>query len=115
MLEFASFEEDEKIICGTEVMYMIRKGQVEEIQSVLYEVSFVNKIMVIFVPELFYQIQTNIVHFWGDYTWKVYAYHTKKILQQNNLCHHGQHSVVGLRQCEAYLVIQGSLLGSLFC
>jgi hypothetical protein len=34
----------ERTICGIEIMHMIRKGQVEEIQSVLIDVEFINKI-----------------------------------------------------------------------
>jgi IS6 family transposase len=45
MLGFDSFETAEKTICGIEIMHMIRKGQVEEIQCVLSEVEFINKIM----------------------------------------------------------------------
>ncbi|WP_378956279.1 IS6 family transposase [Pelosinus sp. sgz500959] len=45
MLGFDSFETAEKTICGIEVMHMIRKGQIEEIQSALAEVEFINKIM----------------------------------------------------------------------
>lgn len=45
MLGFRSYETAEKTICGIEIMHMIRKGQVEEIQSVLSEVKFINKIM----------------------------------------------------------------------
>ncbi len=45
MLGFDSFETAEKTICGIEVMHMIRKGQIEEIQSALAEVDFINKIM----------------------------------------------------------------------
>ncbi|MBP2629313.1 MAG: transposase [Firmicutes bacterium] len=45
MLGFDSFETAEKTICGIEVMHMIRKGQIEEIQSALGEVKFFNKIM----------------------------------------------------------------------
>ena len=45
MLGFDSFETAEKTICGIEIMYMIRKGQVEEIQCILSEVEFINKIM----------------------------------------------------------------------
>jgi IS6 family transposase len=45
MLGFDSFETAKKTICGIETMHMIRKGQVEEIQSVLSEVEFFNKIM----------------------------------------------------------------------
>jgi IS6 family transposase len=45
MLGFDSFETAEKTICGIETMHMIRKGQVEEIQCVLSEVEFINKIM----------------------------------------------------------------------
>ena len=45
MLGFDSFETAEKTICGIETMHMIRKGQVEEIQSTLSEVQFIKKIM----------------------------------------------------------------------
>ena len=45
MLRFDGFETAEKTICGIEAMHMIRKGQVEEVQSVLSEVEFINKIM----------------------------------------------------------------------
>ncbi|MBP2627910.1 MAG: family transposase [Firmicutes bacterium] len=45
MLGFDSFITAEKAICGIEAMHMIRKGQVEEIQSALSEVKFFNKIM----------------------------------------------------------------------
>ena len=45
MLGFDSFETAEKTICGIETMHMIRKGQVEEIQSVPSEVEFINNIM----------------------------------------------------------------------
>jgi hypothetical protein len=40
-----SFETAEKTICGIELMHMISKGQVEEIECVLTEVEFINKIM----------------------------------------------------------------------
>lgn len=45
MLGFGSFESTEKTIAGIEIMHMIRKGQVEEIQCVLSEVGFLNRIM----------------------------------------------------------------------
>ena len=45
MLGFDSFETATKTISGIETMYMIRKGQVEEIQYVRSEVVFINKIM----------------------------------------------------------------------
>jgi len=45
MLGFDSFGTAEKTICGIEIMHMLRKGQVEAIQSVLCEVQFINKIM----------------------------------------------------------------------
>ncbi len=45
MLGFDSFGTAEKTICGIEIMNMIRKGQVEEIQCALSEVKFLNKIM----------------------------------------------------------------------
>jgi len=45
MLGFGSFKTAEKTICGIETMHMIRKGQIEEIQSALSEVQFINKIM----------------------------------------------------------------------
>jgi len=44
MLGFASFETAEKTICGIEAMHIIRKGQIEEIQSALAEVKFIKKI-----------------------------------------------------------------------
>ena len=45
MLGFDSFKTAEKTICGIETLHMIKKGQVEEIQCVLSEVEFFNKIM----------------------------------------------------------------------
>lgn len=45
MLGFDIFETAEKTIGGIEIMHMIRKGQVQEIQCVLSEVSFINKVM----------------------------------------------------------------------
>lgn len=45
MLGFHSLETADKTICGIEVVHMIRKGQVEEIQSVPSEVAFINKVM----------------------------------------------------------------------
>ena len=45
MLGFKSLKTTEKTICGIEIMHMIKKGQVEEIQSVLSEVDFINKVM----------------------------------------------------------------------
>ncbi len=45
MLGFDSFKTTKKTICGIEIMHMIRKGQVKEIQSTLYEVQFIKKIM----------------------------------------------------------------------
>ena len=45
MLGFDNFETAEKTICGIETMHMIRKGQVEEIQSALSEFEFFNKLM----------------------------------------------------------------------
>ena len=45
MLGFGSFGSVVKTICGIEIMHMIRKGQVEEIQCALSEVEFINKIM----------------------------------------------------------------------
>jgi len=45
MLGFDSFKTAEKTICGIELMHMVSKGQVEEIQCVLTEVEFINKIM----------------------------------------------------------------------
>ena len=45
MLGFDSFKTAKKTICGIETMHMIRKGQVEEIQSALSEVRFFNKFM----------------------------------------------------------------------
>ena len=45
MLGFDSFETAEKTICGIEAMHMFREGQIEEIQCVLSEVEFINRIM----------------------------------------------------------------------
>jgi len=45
MLGFDSFGSAEKTICGIEIMHMIKKGQVEEIQCAHSEVKFINKIM----------------------------------------------------------------------
>jgi len=45
MLGFDNFETAEKTICGIDIMHMIRKGQVGEIQCVLSEVEFFNIIM----------------------------------------------------------------------
>jgi len=45
MLGFNSFETAEKTIFGIDTMYMIRKGQVEEVQCVPSEVALFNKIM----------------------------------------------------------------------
>jgi len=45
MLGFDSFATAEKTICGIEAVHMIRKGQIEEIQCVLSEVEFINRIM----------------------------------------------------------------------
>jgi len=64
MLGFGSFETAEKTICGIETIHMIRKGQVEEIQSVLSEVEFINKIMGI-AAWYFGGLQGNLV--WWDF------------------------------------------------
>jgi len=45
MLRFKSFETAKSTISGIEIMHMIHKGQVEEIQCVLSEVEFINTIM----------------------------------------------------------------------
>ena len=45
MLGFKSLDGAIKTICGIEIMHMLRKGQIEEIQDVLIEVEFINKIM----------------------------------------------------------------------
>jgi len=45
MLGFDSFETAEKTICGIEIMHMLRKGQVDEIQCAFSEVGFINRIM----------------------------------------------------------------------
>lgn len=45
MLGFDSFETAKKTIAGIEIMHMIRKGHVEEIQCVLSEVEFLSRIM----------------------------------------------------------------------
>jgi len=47
MLGFGSLETAEKTLCRIETMHMIKKGQIEEIRSVLSEVEFINKIMVL--------------------------------------------------------------------
>ena len=47
MLGFDSFETAEKNNLRIEIMHMIKKGQVEKVQSVLSEVGFINKVMVI--------------------------------------------------------------------
>ena len=44
-MEVGSFEAAKKTICGIEIMLMIKNGQAEEIQSVLFEVALINKIM----------------------------------------------------------------------
>ena len=49
MLGFKSFETSKKTISGIEIMHMVRKGQVEEIQCVRSEVIFFNEIMEIVV------------------------------------------------------------------
>ncbi|MBP2629191.1 MAG: family transposase [Firmicutes bacterium] len=45
MLGFDSFKTAQKTICGIEAMHMIRKGQVEVIQSALSGVEFFDKSM----------------------------------------------------------------------
>ena len=45
MLGFKSFETAKITISGIEIMHMIHKGQVEEIQCILSEVEFINTIM----------------------------------------------------------------------
>jgi transposase, IS6 family len=45
MLGFKSLETAEKTICGIEIMHMVRKGQVGEIQCVLSEIEFLNAVM----------------------------------------------------------------------
>ncbi|MEJ8553218.1 IS6 family transposase [Tepidibacter sp. Z1-5] len=45
MIGFQNFKTAQKTICGIEIMNMIRKGQVEEIQCALSEIQFINKIM----------------------------------------------------------------------
>ena len=45
LLGFDSFKTAEKTICRIETIHMIRKGQIEEIQSALSVVQFINKIM----------------------------------------------------------------------
>ena len=45
ILGFGNIETAEKTICGIEIMNMIRKGQVGEIQCTLSEVKFINKVM----------------------------------------------------------------------
>ncbi len=45
MLGFQSYQSAEKTICGIEVMHMIRKGQVGEIQCVLSEIKVNNELL----------------------------------------------------------------------
>ncbi len=45
MLGFKSYETAKKTISGIELMHIIRKGQIDEIQCVLSEVQLINKIM----------------------------------------------------------------------
>jgi hypothetical protein len=45
MLGFGNIETAEKTICGIEIMNMLRKGQVGEIQCVLSEVKVINRVM----------------------------------------------------------------------
>jgi transposase-like protein len=45
MLGFQSYESAVKTICGIEIMHMIRKGQVEGIQCVHFEVSVINELL----------------------------------------------------------------------
>jgi len=45
MLGFENIETARDTICGIEIMHMIRKGQVEEIQCVNSEIKFIDKIM----------------------------------------------------------------------
>ena len=45
MLGFKSFETAKRTISGIEIMHMIHKGQVEEIQCVLCEVQFISELM----------------------------------------------------------------------
>ena len=46
MLGFKSFETAKSTISGVEIMHMIHKGQVEEIQDVLSEVRIISELMV---------------------------------------------------------------------
>jgi len=45
VLGFNSFGSAEKTVCGIEIMNMIRKRLVEEIQCIFSEVKFLNKVM----------------------------------------------------------------------
>lgn len=45
VLGFNSFGSTEKTVCGIEIMNMIRKRLVEEIQCIFSEVKFLNKVM----------------------------------------------------------------------
>ena len=45
MLGFVSYETAKKTICGIEIMHMIRKGQIQGIQSVNAEAEFINDLM----------------------------------------------------------------------
>jgi len=45
MMGFSSLKTAQNTICGIEIMHMLRKGQVGEIQCALSEVAFINRIM----------------------------------------------------------------------
>jgi IS6 family transposase len=45
MLGLKSFETAKRTISGIEIMHMVHKGQIEEIQDVLSEVQFISKLM----------------------------------------------------------------------
>lgn len=46
MIDFGSLKSSNNTICEIEIMHTIRKGQIGKIQSVLFEVKFINEIMV---------------------------------------------------------------------
>ena len=45
MLGFKSFEATSRTVSGIEIMHILHKGQVEEIQDILSEVRFISDIM----------------------------------------------------------------------
>ena len=45
MLSFMSLKSAENTILGIEIMHMIKKGQIEQVQNALSEVQFINRIL----------------------------------------------------------------------